>query len=34
MKYVNFTDTTTAAMVNIVAADKIASIQTTNANTM
>jgi hypothetical protein len=34
MKYVNFTDTTTAAMVNIVAADKIASIQTTNANTI
>jgi len=34
MKYVNFTDTETAAMVNIVAADKIAAIQTTNANTV
>jgi hypothetical protein len=34
MKYVNFTDTTTAAMVNIIAADKIMSIQTTDADTI
>mgnify|MGYP003629002092 FL=1 len=34
MKYINFTDTTTAAMVNIIPADKIMSIQTTDADTI
>ena len=34
MKMVKFVDTTTTAMVNIVASDKIMGIQTTDANTI
>ena len=34
MKMVKFVDTSTTAMVNIVASDKIMGIQTTNANTI